>query len=59
LSTIYLCSQIEGRIDQMHQVLELNNTSQGANAASRYMALKKWSEQLGQLNYSIAAKIEN
>lgn len=56
---IFNASQIVGRIDQVHQVLELNNTAQGANAATRYTALKKWSEQLGQLNYSIAAKIEN
>lgn len=46
-----------GRIDQVNQVLELENNQQGGKAASRYNALQKWSEQLTNLQNSIASKI--
>jgi hypothetical protein len=52
-----LFSTIVGRIDQVNHVLELENNSQVGNAAARYNALQKWSEQLTNLHYSIATKI--
>jgi hypothetical protein len=52
-----LFSTIVGRIDQVNHVLELENNSQVGNAAARYNALQKWSEQLTNLHYSIASKI--
>ena len=50
-------SSIVGRIDQVNQVLELENDQRGVKASSRYNALQKWSEQLTNIQYSIASKI--
>jgi len=52
-----LDNSIVGRIDQVNQVLELENYQRGEKASSRYNALQKWSEQLTNIQYSIASKI--
>ncbi len=48
-------STIQGRIDQINQVLELDSHTKG-NVA-RYDALHKFGEHLSSLHNSISAKI--
>lgn len=55
----YLCvfsisSTIQGRIDQVNQVLELNQQHQGS---ARYNALDNWTYQLSSLHLAIANKM--
>lgn len=47
-------STINGRIDQVNQLLELDH--QKRNGA-RYMALDKWTNQLNTLNQAIVSKL--
>ena len=57
LTHIYFCvcfSTIEGRIDQVNQVLELNQQRQGT---ARYNALDNWTYQLSSLHLAIANKM--
>lgn len=54
LVSCILDSMIQGRIDQVNQVLELNSKGQGA---ARYNALDKWTGQLGTLHQTIVNKI--
>lgn len=54
LVSCILDSMIQGRIDQVNQVLELDSKGQGA---ARYNALDKWTAQLGTLHQTIVNKI--
>ncbi|XP_029835909.1 COP9 signalosome complex subunit 2 isoform X2 [Ixodes scapularis] len=54
LVSCILDSTIQGRIDQVNQVLELDSKGQGA---ARYNALDKWTAQLGTLHQTIVNKI--
>lgn len=47
-------STIQGRIDQVNQVLELNQQRQGT---ARYNALDNWTNQLSSLHLAIANKM--
>jgi COP9 signalosome complex subunit 2 len=51
---VVLCSTIQGRIDQVNQVLELNRQQQGF---ARYNALDNWTYQLSSLHLAIANKM--
>ncbi|UYV73838.1 COPS2 [Cordylochernes scorpioides] len=53
-STKLGCSTIQGRIDQVNQVLELDQQSVGA---ARYSALDKWTSQLETLHLTISNKM--
>jgi len=44
------CSSVHGRIDQVHQLLELN---QEATGVARYNGMDKWSAQVASLHESI------
>lgn len=48
------CSTIEGRIDQVNQVLELDKES---NCAGRYHAMDRWSNQIDSLQLSVINKM--
>lgn len=50
----YYFSTINGRIDQVNQVLELDRESAGC---ARYNALDKWTLQLQSLHQAIINKI--
>lgn len=52
----YYCfdSTIDGRIDQVNQVLEL---TKGAEGAARYTALDRWTNQLQYLQSVIVTKM--
>ena len=50
----FIISTIEGRIDQVNQVLELNQQRQGT---ARYNALDNWTYQLSSLHLAIANKM--
>jgi COP9 signalosome complex subunit 2 len=54
LVSCILDNSIEGRIDQVNQVLEL---SRGAQSASRYQALDKWTCQLSSLHQTVVNKM--
>lgn len=47
-------STIQGRIDQVNQVLELNQQRQGT---ARYNALDNWTCQLSSLHLAVANKM--
>lgn len=47
-------STIQGRIDQVNQVLELDKESRGA---ARYNALDKWSNQIYSLQLAVINKM--
>jgi COP9 signalosome complex subunit 2 len=47
-------STIQGRIDQVNQVLELNKCT---HSAARYNALDKWTSQLSSLHSTIVNKM--
>ena len=51
---VFVCSTIKGRIDQVHQVLELGREASGT---ARYGALEKWSQQLSQLHSAVINKM--
>jgi len=51
---LLVSSTIEGRIDQVNQVLELNQQRQGT---ARYNALDNWTYQLSSLHLAIANKM--
>lgn len=48
------CSTIQGRIDQVNQLLELDYQKRGG---ARYTALDKWTKQLNSLNQAIVSKL--
>eukprot|EP00058_Branchiostoma_floridae_P016502 XP_002601990.1 hypothetical protein BRAFLDRAFT_59155 [Branchiostoma floridae] len=54
LVSCILDSTINGRIDQVNQLLELDRSTHGA---ARYTALDRWSEQIQSLHQSIANKM--
>jgi len=54
LVSCILDNTIEGRIDQVNQVLELNRST---NSAARYNALDKWTTQLSSLHSTIVNKM--
>lgn len=47
-------STINGRIDQVNQLLELDHQKRGG---ARYTALDKWTNQLNSLNQAIVSKL--
>ena len=47
-------STIHGRIDQVHQLLELDHQKRGG---ARYTALDKWTNQLNSLNQAVVSKL--
>lgn len=47
-------STINGRIDQVNQLLELDHQKRGG---ARYAALDKWTNQLNSLNQAIVSKL--
>lgn len=49
-----VCSTIQGRIDQVNQVLELDREASGT---ARYGALEKWAQQLAQLHTAVINKM--
>ncbi|CAH1255457.1 COPS2 [Branchiostoma lanceolatum] len=54
LVSCILDSTINGRIDQVNQLLELDRSTHGA---ARYTALDRWSEQIQSLHQAIANKM--
>ncbi|KAE8748229.1 alien [Frankliniella occidentalis] len=54
LVSCILDNTIQGRIDQVNQVLEL---SQESTCGARYQALDKWTKQLGGLHRAIVSKM--
>ncbi|KAK7115996.1 hypothetical protein V1264_001755 [Littorina saxatilis] len=54
LVSCILDNTIQGRIDQVHQVLELGREASGTQ---RYGALEKWSQQLAQLHGAVINKM--
>ncbi|KAG1682525.1 COP9 signalosome complex subunit 2 [Nymphon striatum] len=54
LVSCILDNTVNGRIDQVNQVLELHQKTHGA---ARYAALDKWTQQLSTLHQSIVNKI--
>ncbi|KAI1301436.1 COP9 signalosome complex subunit 2 [Halotydeus destructor] len=54
LVSCILDNAIQGRIDQVNQVLELNR---GSQSEARYQALDKWTSQLSSLHLSVANKM--
>jgi len=55
LVSCILDSSVQGRIDQVHQVLELENERAGSGA--RFQAVSKWAGQLQSLHQAVAAKV--
>jgi len=47
-------SSVQGRIDQVHQLLELNKESAGI---ARYNAMDKWTTQVSSLHDSIVNRV--
>lgn len=54
LVALILDGKLSGSIDQMSGILSINKSAEGDK---RYAAMGKWSQQLGAVNSSIAAKI--
>ncbi|RWS28787.1 COP9 signalosome complex subunit 2-like protein [Leptotrombidium deliense] len=54
LVSCILDNTIQGRIDQVNQVLELNR---GSQSAARYNALDKWTSQLSSLHQTVINKM--
>lgn len=52
--SFFFFSTIQGRIDQVNQVLELDQES---TCGARYQALDKWTKQLGALHRAIVSKM--
>lgn len=50
----FFVSTIQGRIDQVNQVLQLDKEN---NCATRYNAKDKWSNQIHSLQIAIANKM--
>ena len=48
------CSTVHGRIDQVHQLLELNQESTGV---ARYNGMDKWSAQIASLHEAIINRV--
>jgi len=48
------CSTVHGRIDQVHQLLELNQESTGV---ARYNGMDKWSAQIASLHDAIINRV--
>jgi len=48
------CSTVHGRIDQVHQLLELNQESAGV---ARYNGMDKWSAQIASLHEAIINRV--
>jgi len=51
---VCVCSTVHGRIDQVHQLLELQKESAGV---ARYNAMDKWSQQIASLHDSIINRV--
>lgn len=51
---VFCFSTINGRIDQVNQLLELDHQKRGG---ARYTALDKWTNQLNSLNQAIVSKL--
>jgi len=54
LISCILDNTVQGKIDQVNQVLELNR---GSNSNDRYQAIDKWTHQLGSLHQTIVNRM--
>lgn len=54
INNFFISSTIQGRIDQVNQVLELNKSTL---SGARYNALEKWTSQLLSLHQNIINKM--